>query len=187
MPGSVRLCGYAIVSADGMIAAADGSMPPALRVESDQLFYHTSLAAARLIVHGRNSNEGGAHAEARSRVIATRRVAALETCRPYPPVMLWNPAGMPFRDVLQALAIDDGIVAIVGGTDVFELFLGIGYDAFYLSRVLAARLPGGRPVFGAVPARAPEEVLTAAGLRLRDERLLEPGVTLTAWERPPDP
>jgi dihydrofolate reductase len=183
MPGTIRLCGYAIISADGMIADGEGRMPPALQIEADQLFYHTSLAAARIVVHGRNSNEGGPHAERRARLIVTRRAKALETLRDQPPVARWNPATMPFPDVLQALDIDHGIVAIVGGTDVFDLFLGIGYDAFCLSRALDAQVPGGRPVFRAVPERTPEEILREAGLRLNGERLLEPRLRLETWER----
>ncbi|HZK89112.1 MAG TPA: hypothetical protein VFC56_03100 [Stellaceae bacterium] len=184
---AVRICGYAIVSADGMIADGAGRMPPALIVEADQLFFRASLAAARIVVHGRHSAEGGPAADGRPRIFVTRTVAVFSIVRAEPAIVRWNPLGMPFTAVLEALGIDDGIVAVVGGTDVFDLFLGIGYDAFYLSRDLAARLPGGRPLFRAVPERSPEDLLSGAGLRPRGERLLEPGLTLATWERTPLP
>ncbi len=130
----VRLEGYAIVSIDGMIADRDGRMTETLTIEADQVFYRTSLARAQLIVHGRNSSEGGAEAEARRRLVVTSRVDALSPSESNPRAVLWNPLGVRFADVLQALNIEGGVVAIVGGTDVFELFLNIGYDTFYLSR-----------------------------------------------------
>ena len=40
MPGPERIEGYAIISADDMIADADGHMPDALKVEADQQFFH---------------------------------------------------------------------------------------------------------------------------------------------------
>ena len=60
-----------------------------------------------------------------------------------PNVVLWNPATAPFDEAWQRLNADDGILAVVGGTDVFGLFLSIGYDAFFLSgRWRACRAAG---------------------------------------------
>ena len=182
---AVRLVGYAIVSTDGMIADADGRMTETLLVEADQVFYRTALASAQLIVHGRNSAEPGAETAARRRVVVTTRVAALCTVPDNPRILRWNPNGAPFADVLRRLDLRDGIVAIVGGTAVFDLFLAIGYDAFYLSRSRRGALPGGRPVFRDVPGRTPEEVLLGAGMQLRDERELAADLTLATWERAP--
>ena len=55
-----RIEGLAIVSADGMIADAAGVQPDALKLEADQRFFHERLRAADVLVHGRNSGEGGA-------------------------------------------------------------------------------------------------------------------------------
>ncbi|MEA2944849.1 MAG: hypothetical protein QOI40_179, partial [Alphaproteobacteria bacterium] len=41
-----RIEGYAIISADGMIADAAGRMPPALTIEADQAFFHAGLDRA---------------------------------------------------------------------------------------------------------------------------------------------
>jgi hypothetical protein len=178
----VQVCGYAIVSRDGMIADASGRMTDVLIIEADQAFYHASLARARLVVHGRNSAEPGAETASRPRLIATTRVAALAP-GPHPLARLWNPNGVPFADALGQLGIEDGIVAVVGGTDVFELFLGLGYDAFFLSRSERGDLPGGRPVFRGVPARTPEEALLAGGMQCVREDRLASDLTLSCWER----
>src|SRR5689334_17828614 len=53
----IRIEGYAIVSADGMIANADGQMPASLIFPADQLFFTRALDEAALIVHGRHSQE----------------------------------------------------------------------------------------------------------------------------------
>ncbi|MBV9553158.1 MAG: dihydrofolate reductase [Alphaproteobacteria bacterium] len=183
--GPVKVFGYAIVSADGMIADADGRMPPGLIHDADQVFYRTSLAAARVVLHGRNSGEGGPEAARRTRVIVTRKVDALVMLRTEPAILLWNPVAAPFAAVVKTLGLRDGVVAVVGGTDVFELFLGLGYDAFYLTRAAAVMLPGGRPVFRRVPAIAPERLLAKAGLKRRRERELAPDLTLSVWEPEP--
>jgi dihydrofolate reductase len=63
---------------------------------------------------------------------------------------------------------------VVGGTDVFALFLSIGYDAFFLTRSLAS-IPRGRPVFpGVGNGVAVEELFKQYGLVLRDTRMLDP-------------
>ena len=47
IPGSsVIIEGHAIVSVDGMIAAADGTMPPALRSEPDWRIFQAALDVA---------------------------------------------------------------------------------------------------------------------------------------------
>ena len=58
------------------------------------------------------------------------------------------------------------MIAVIGGTFVFSLFLKIGYDAFHLSHAPGVRLPGGVPVFREQTAgRSPEDVLAGAGLK----------------------
>ena len=72
------------------------------------------------------------------------------------------------------LGVEDGTLAVVGGTDVFALFLSIGYDAFFLTRALAS-VPRGRPVFpGVGHGVAAEEPLKQRGLVLCDTRMLDP-------------
>jgi hypothetical protein len=75
------------------------------------------------------------------------------------------------------------VLAVIGGTETFGLFLDIGYDAFHLTRANRARLPGGRPVFPGVPARTPEDLLAGHGLKPGPPRILDPDadVTLVTW------
>lgn len=180
---AMRIEGYAIVSLDGMIADRDGRMTETLIVEADQLFYERALSRAALIVHGRNSAEPGSQATRRRRAIVTRRIETLQLASPGTQVWLWNPRGLPFVELLCRLEVGDGAVAVVGGTEVFDLFLAVGYDAFYLTRSARGSLPGGRPLFAEVPAKRPEDILDRAGLTLVDKRELEPGATLAVWER----
>ena len=75
MPGPFRIEAYAIVSADGMLAASNGLMPNSLKIEADQRFFESSLNRTDLVVHGRMSYEGQANSPRRRRLILTRRVA----------------------------------------------------------------------------------------------------------------
>ena len=59
MIGSHPIEGYAIVSADGMIADRDGNMPDGIRNDADQHFLQTAMDQAAVIIHGRHSHEGG--------------------------------------------------------------------------------------------------------------------------------
>jgi dihydrofolate reductase len=180
-----RIEGYAIISADGMLADADGAMPPQLKIEADQLFFHGSLDRADAVAHGRHSHEGGPNAKARKRLIVTRRIPAVARHPDNANAVLWNPAGASFEQAWPALGVR-GSLAVIGGTDVFGLFLDIGYDAFHLTRASQARLPKGRPVFPEVPGRNPEDVLRSHGLVPGPEQVLDAahGVTLVTWKRP---
>lgn len=185
MPRPYRIEGYAIVSAEGMIADAEGVMPDVLKNDADQEMFAHGLDAADVVVQGRHSYEGQANSPRRKRLVATRSIATLAPDPTNPRALLWNPAGASLEAACRALGIDGGVVAALGGTDIFALFLDLGYDVFHLSRAMRAHIPGGRPVFPEVPARTPEEVLSSRGLTAGAERVLDAdaGVTLTDWTR----
>jgi dihydrofolate reductase len=186
MAGPTRTEAYAIVSEDGMLADAERHIPPALVVEADQEYFHGALDQAAVVVHGRHSHEGGPKADSRHRLIVTRRIPALAPYPARPLALLWNPHGATLQEAWARLGAADGLLAVIGGPDVYGLFLEIGYDAFHLSRVPGVRLPGGRPVFPAVgPDRSPEDVLASHGLKAGPQRVLDAakGVTLTVWRR----
>src|SRR4029077_5954428 len=100
--------------------------------------------------------------------------------------LFWNPAGASFEQALTVVGTPDGSVGVIGGTDVFGMFLD-RYDVFHLSRAPDVRLPGGRPVFPDVPTRSPEEVLASCGLDRGRHRILDPakGLVLVSWQRCP--
>lgn len=184
-PALFRIEGYAIVTTDGMIADANGVMPASLRNDADQHFLQTSLDGAAVVIHGRHSHEGGPHAAGRKRLIVTRRLESLAADPGNPNTLLWNPRGVPLEAALARLGVENGIVAIIGGTEVFSLFLP-RYDAFHLTRAENARLPGGVPVFSEVgDGRTPEEVLARHGLTPGPRRPLDAaaGVFVVTWQR----
>jgi dihydrofolate reductase len=184
MPHPRRLEGYAIVSEDGMLANAKGIMPDSLKFEADQHFFERRLDQVDVVVHGRHSHEQQAQSHMRRRLILTRQIPAIAADPSNEKALFWNPAGASFEQALTALGTPDGAVGIVGGTDVFGMFLDL-YDVFHLSRVPNIRLPGGRPVFHEVPARTPEDVLASHGLNGRLRQILDPakGLTLVSWQR----
>ena len=85
---------------------------------------------------------------------------------------------------MAVLGVADGSVGVIGGTDVFGLFLD-RYDVFHLSRAPNVQLPDGRPVFPEVPTRTPEEVLVGHGLEAGPRQVLDAlkGLTLVSWHR----
>jgi len=183
-PSHPRIEGYAIVSREGMIAKADGTFPPALKIEADQRFFHAALARASAIVNGRHSAERRPESAARPRIVVTRRVPSLAGDPANANAVLWNPAGASFDAAWRYLAVPGEAVAVIGGTDVFGLFLDIGYDAFHLSRT-GASVPGGRPVFSLRHGETPEDVLARHGLVIGSETMLDANTNTVVvhWRR----
>jgi hypothetical protein len=185
MPRPDRIEGLAIVSADGMIADAQGVQPDSLKLEADQRLFHGMLDQSTALAHGRHSAEGGPAMERRRRLILTRAVEGVARDPRSDKTVLWNPNGASLDEAWPALGLSGGLLTVIGGSDPFGLFLGIGYNAFYLSRAENARLPGGRPVFPGVPARTPEELLAQHGLNPGPTQILDrdAGLTLAVWRR----
>lgn len=168
-----RIEGFAIISSEGMIAASDGSFPENLKIPADHKFYQDSVDRAAAVANGRHSSEGGPKEAARRRIILTRRVERVIADPDNANAVLWNPASAPFEEAWLKLNLENGTLAVVGGTDVFGLFLNIGYDSFFLTRADAS-VPRGRPVFPGVGRNAtPEEVLQKHGMVLRETRMLD--------------
>jgi hypothetical protein len=182
MRGPRRIEGYAIASADGMIADASGFMPDSLKFEADQRFFRGALKRAAVVAHGRLSHEGQPDSHTRRRMILTRRVTGLMRDPDNPNTWLWNPAGATLEEACAVAGCGAGALAIAGGTDVFSLFLKIGYDVFYLARAVKVRLPGGVPVFSQGRlGQSPEDVLRDAGLKPAESQRLDDGVSLVKW------
>jgi dihydrofolate reductase len=180
-----RIEGFVIVSADGMIADATGHMPDSIKNDADQKFFQDSLDSAAVLLHGRHSHEGGPRADKRRRLVLTRKIKGIAPDPAHPQSLLWNPAGATLDDAVQAVGAPDGVIAIIGGTDVFGMFLP-HYDAFHLSHAANARLGGGRPAFPEVgPNCTPEDLLKRNGLKPGPRRDLDAvaGVSLTTWTR----
>jgi dihydrofolate reductase len=181
-----RIEGYAIVSVDGMLANAAGIMPDQLKLDADQRFFEHGLDGVEAVVHGRHSHERQPHSHLRRRLIVTRRIPALAADPSNDKALLWNPAGASFEEAWAALGVPGGSLAVIGGTDVFGMFLP-DYDVFHLTRAPGVRLPGGRAVFPQVPQQTPEQVLASHGLAPGVPQVLDAGsgLAVTSWRRSP--
>lgn len=173
---TVTFEGHAIVSVDGMIADAAGEMPAALRNDADWTQFQAALDRAAVVVlgrkgHGRHPNPG------RRRLVVT---SASSGIRPSDQnAWFWNPGRTPIEDALSVMGIDDGVVAVTGGTRVFDLFAPL-ITAFVLSEVHRLALPGGTPTFS---TGHPRVVLAAHGLVPGEAEAIVGGATLTRWSR----
>jgi dihydrofolate reductase len=181
---SIQIEGYAIVSEDGMVADENGVMPSGLIVEADQKFLSDKLDRADFLVHGRHSHESQQLSGNRRRLIASRTIEAIESSDEHPNALLWNPAGLSLEEAADMLGISQGKAAILGGPEIYSLFLP-RYDVFHLSRVGDLKVTGGRPLFHNTGTSSPEEALRANNLiDIEQQHLDEEGrVTLTTWYR----
>jgi dihydrofolate reductase len=181
---ALRFEGYVIVSADGMLANADHVMPEELKFEGDKQFFTTALDRVDLIVHGRHSYEDQPNSRHRKRIVLTRTIDAIAPDPTNPKAVMWNPAGATFEAARDFAGVHSGTVAIIGGPDVFEMFMD-RYDTFWLSQAPRVHLPGGEPCFPGVPQRSPAEILAAHGLTAGSVQILDldEGVSVTPWRR----
>jgi dihydrofolate reductase len=180
----LRINGYVIVSADGMLANAARVMPEELKFEGDKQFFNAALDRADLIVHGRNSYEDQPNSPRRKRIILTGSIAAIAPDPSNPQATLWNPAGASFEAACNFAGVRSGTVAIIGGPEIFAMFMD-RYDTFWLSQAPRVRLPGGEPCFPGVPAQSPQQILAAHGLKAGKAEILDSGadVSVTPWRR----
>lgn len=183
LPGTaLHIHGHAIVSADGKIAAADGTMPPQMRVDADWRAFQKALDESVLVVLGREGHERHPN-PGRSRLVLTSRVDRLEPDPADPRALFYNPAALPVPSLFVELGLVAGTVAVTGGTRVFDLFRP-WYDQFILAEVRMLVLPEGRPTFS---ADHPRFVLPGIGLSPTDMETIAPGVVRTHWVKTDTP
>src|SRR5258708_37640401 len=127
-----------------MLANAAGIMPDELKFKADQHFFEQGLDGVEAVVHGRRSHEHQPHSHLRRRLIVTRQVAGLCPDPSNDKALLWNPAGASFAQAWAALGVPEGSLAVIGGTDVFGIFLP-HYYVFPLTPPPALPLPPLRP------------------------------------------
>jgi dihydrofolate reductase len=181
---ALRIDGYVIVSADGMLANAEHVMPAELKFEGDKRFFTSALDRADLIVHGRNSFEDQPNSALRTRIILTRAIGSIARDSANARATLWNPAGATFEAACEHAGINSGTIAIIGGPGVFAMFLD-RYDTFWLSQAPHVRLPNGEPCLPGVPARSPQAILAAHSLVPGAAETLDAAhdVRVTPWHR----
>jgi hypothetical protein len=181
---ALRIDGYVIVSADGMLANAQHVMPDELRFEGDKRFFTSALDRADLIVHGRHSFEDQPNSALRRRIVLTRATGSIARDPSNARATLWNPAGASFEAACDHSGVATGTVAIIGGPAVFAMFLD-RYDTFWLSQAPHIRLPDGEPCLPGVPASSPQAILAAHGLVPGAAETLDAShdVRVTPWRR----
>lgn len=180
MSSSISIVGHAIVSADGMIATSAGEMPKALIVDADQSAFQQALDESALVVMGRKGHKRHPN-PGRKRLVLTSAVTDLQRDTVDAQATYWNPAGISFKAVLEALQIGKGVIAVTGGQRTFELFLP-SFTQFHLAEVHGFSMPGGLSCFS---HGHPHGVLAAQGLVPAQTReLVAPDlVTKTIWRR----
>ena len=181
---AITVEGFVIVSADGLLTDASHQQPDALRFKGDHRFFVDGLKRAALVVHGRNSGDGDPRKQVRRRLIVTRKVERIEPAGDIPQSFHWNPAGIAFEAAAKMAGVTEGAAAIIGGPEVYSLFLD-RYDIFWLSEAPRVQLRDGDLAFKDAAGRHPRDVLGAHGLEPGEPLTLdaEQDVTVTPWRR----
>jgi hypothetical protein len=177
----VEIHGYAIVSDDDRIADADGRMPEVLRNDADWAYFQAGLDRSAVTVLGRHGHESNPNPRGRLRMVVSSSSSGLERRSDG---WWWNPQALPWQEAIAHVLPQGGEVAVPGGRRVFDLFLGIGYDAFHLARAEGARIPGGVALFSPCDqGLTAEAVLARSGMAPGQRQVLDPAapVSLTVW------
>lgn len=181
--GRIEVHGYAIVSDDDRIADASGRTPQSLQSDADWAYFQRELDRAAVTVLGRVGHEANPNRKQRPRMVLSSTAASLERRADG---WWWNPAALTWDEAIREVLPAGGRVAVPGGRRVFDLFLGLGYDVFHLTRAHGVRVPGGVALFSPCDAGEPAEaVLARGGLTPGASQTLDPEgpVTLTLWSR----
>lgn len=158
-------------------------MPDALTTEAEWRFFQAGLDRADVIVLGRASHEATPNVKGRRRLIVSRQGAALERLDEVH--WRWDPERAAIDEALAGVDGETARIAVVGGRDVFGLFLTgpARFSTFFLSRLAGVRLTGGRHVFPGMPDGAPHAPLARAGCRRAATRRLDSRCVVEAWRQ----
>jgi dihydrofolate reductase len=168
--------GHAIVSDDDCIADRDGRMPPGLRNDADWTYFQRHLDAAAIVVTGRKGHQAHPNKPGRRRLVFTKNAGDRGFSRDGD-LSFVDPARFDIDEVFGIIAPAGGMVAVAGGTLVFDWFVERRlFAAFHLGRARGVVLPEGRPLFSRKAAA--ERVLCDIGLTLRDRHVLDPAAPI---------
>lgn len=176
---AIRVEGLAIVCEGDCLSASDGSMPAALRNDADWAYFQDRLDRAALVVTGRLGHEAHPNRPGRRRLVFSSSATGLEDRGEG--VFWFNPRKADWALVERLLLPSGGMVAVTGGTAVFDWFLAErGFDAFHLSRAVGFRILRGRPVFSGLSAHLRAEGrLRASGMVAGPEHILDAEAPVT--------
>jgi len=179
----VEIHGYAIVSDNDRIADATGRTPDALRNDADWAYFQAELNRSDVTVLGRLGHEANPNPRKRMRMVLSSTSNGIERRADG---WWWNPQKLSWDDAIRRVLPHGGRVAVPGGRRVFDLFLGLGYDAFHLTRAEGVTVPDGVALFSqCVSGMSAEKVLSEAGLKPGERRVLDQAVpvSLVVWRR----
>ena len=179
----IEIHGYAIVSDDDMIAAADGLTPVSLRNEKDWEYYQRAQARSALIVFGRHSHEFEPNVRGDRRLVISQRAAGLEKRAD---AWWWNPAqtaGTSSRRCSRPAAKSRCAAARARST-CFWISATTRFTC--RARTASCSRADGRYSPLASVASSAEAVLARAGLSVSETIPLDPdhGVEMKVWRRP---
>ncbi|MCG7394737.1 hypothetical protein MHY87_17680 [Microvirga sp. ACRRW] len=179
----VEIHGYAIVSDNDRIADAAGRTPDVLRNDADWAYFQAELNRSDVTVLGRLGHEANPNPRNRVRMILSSSSQGIEMRGDG---WWWNPERLSWEEAIRRVLPHGGRVAVPGGRQVFDLFLGIGYDAFHLTRAEGVTVPDGIALFSECDeGKSAETVLSAVGLKPGPRQVLAAAapVSLVIWQR----
>jgi dihydrofolate reductase len=174
-PGAYRIEGHAIICDNDCISDAHGVMPDGLKNPADWAAFQAHLDAAAIVISGRLGHEAHPNKPGRRRLVFTRK-AGEGGFRREGDVTFLDPAHHDLQRALRAIAPQGGVVAVTGGTGVFDWFADRKlFTAFHLARAHGFMIAGGRPLFseGRKNRTSAERLLESIGLRETERRMLD--------------
>jgi len=180
-----RFQGYAVVSADGLIADADGRMPDQLKFDADWDYFQAALDRADVTLIGRATHEAAPNVKKRRRLVFSSRVQRMwqedETT-------FWvDPTKTDPNGAITEMVGPSADVAVVGGQGVFDWVLSKpGFFSFHISVAHHVRIGSGRHVFrDAAGLEAAISLLQGRGLPLSRQVWFdqEAGLELLVYEK----
>ncbi len=179
-----RIEGHAIISDNDCIADAAGHVPQSLRNDADWAYFQRHLDEAALVVTGRKGHEAHPNKPGRRRLVFTT-TARNSGFAIGDDISFLDPARFGFHEAVQLLAPVGGIIAITGGTAVFDWFAQRRlFTAFHLGRAMGVTIRSGRRMFS--DANPAEEQLFTLGLTQQKTQVLDElnGVSMTVFSVP---
>jgi hypothetical protein len=173
--GAYQIEGHAIICDNDCISDAHGVMPDGLKNPADWAAFQAHLDAAAIVVTGRLGHEAHANTPGRQRLVFTRKAGEGGFVREADTAFL-DPERYDIANAFHAIAPQGGLVAITGGTGVFDWFAERrSFTAFHLVRAHGFRIEGGRRLFSANAAAgmSAEQRLESIGLREKERRMLD--------------
>ena len=177
--------GYAVASADGLIADADGQMPESLKFDGDWDYFQAALDRSDVTLIGRHTHEAAPNIKKRRRLVFSSRACGLTKADE---TTFWiDPAKTDPHAAIAEISGRNAKVAVVGGRGVFDWVLSnAGFSAFHLSVAREVRLKHGQRIFKDAPdLESAVALLEAKGLGLSQSVWLDrdAGLELLVYRR----